>query len=178
MNENETIEDMTREHRFREDYLRARNRIELQMQSIVRRLTGCAKGESKGLCAKVLGGDDAPGDAGGVLSGLLLPFAEARAILDGRRKIHEKRLCKMGESLPKAVEFMGCVRGLGSLSIAQILAEAGDPAKYDNPGKLWKRMGLAVIDGKSQRRTKDKEGAVEQGYNPRRRSLMWVVETT
>lgn len=71
--------------------------------------------------------------------------------------------------------FVETVRGLGPLGLALILGETGDLRGYANPAKVWKRMGLAVFDGKSQRRTTNAEEAIRQGYNPSRRSLMYVI---
>lgn len=86
----------------------------------------------------------------------------------------EKAMAKMARKLP-AYEWVKGVRGFGDLSFARIVAETGDLLAYANPAKVWKRLGLAVLDGKSQRRTRDAEKAVEQGYSPRRRSVSWVA---
>ena len=45
----------------------------------------------------------------------------------------------------------------------------GDLGKYSNPGKLWKRFGLAP----GQRRYADAEKAIEAGYSPARRSVAY-----
>jgi transposase len=66
------------------------------------------------------------------------------------------------------------IRGLGPLSFGQMVAEAGDLTRLDNPAKLWKRMGLAVMDGKAQRRLRGAQG-VEHGFSPRRRAVMAVI---
>ncbi len=69
--------------------------------------------------------------------------------------------------------WMLSVKGFGEASLAAIVGEAGDIGSYANPGKLWKRMGLAVFDGKAQ--GKSATDYERQGYNPRRRSVMHVV---
>jgi hypothetical protein len=86
----------------------------------------------------------------------------------------EKLLVKLARNLP-AYAWVKQVRGFGALSFARIIAETGDLSGYDNPAKVWKRLGLAVIDGRAQRRTRDKEGAAEQGYSPRRRAVAYVA---
>lgn len=86
----------------------------------------------------------------------------------------EKALVKLARKLP-AHAWAKDVRGFGDLSFARIIAETGDLTGYDNPAKVWKRLGLAVFDGKAQRRTRDAEKAVEQGYSPRRRSVVFVA---
>jgi len=79
-------------------------------------------------------------------------------------------------------------RGLGLLSLAIIIGEAGDLSNYDNPGKLWRRMGCAPIESKGQmhmgstwRSRKKENGGLsaseweDAGYSPRRRSVMYVI---
>ena len=88
----------------------------------------------------------------------------------------EKEMVKLARQLP-AYEWVQGVRGFGELSFARVIAETGDLSEYANPGKVWKRLGLAVFDGHAQRRTRDAEKAVEQGYSPRRRSTSWVHST-
>lgn len=101
-------------------------------------------------------------------------FYEARSVIEKQRKEVEKRLLKMAAKLPLA-GWCENVRGFGLLSLAAIVGEAGDLSKYANPAKLWKRMGLAVFDGKSQRRVTDAEQAIKQGYSPQRRSVMFMI---
>jgi hypothetical protein len=103
-----------------------------------------------------------------------LPLADARALLVSHRKPLDKRLELLVKELP-AWSWGGGVRGFGALSLAQIVGETGDLAGYANPAKVWKRMGLAVMpDGTRQRRVAG-EGALEHGYSPQRRALMYVV---
>lgn len=89
---------------------------------------------------------------------------------------YEKRMKKVVHTLSIWVDWVVDVRGMAELSFAQVVAEANvDLNKYPNPGKLWKRFGLAVFDGKAARKTKDKAKAVEMGYNPARRSVIHIV---
>jgi hypothetical protein len=68
------------------------------------------------------------------------------------------------------------VKGFGLASLAAVIGEAGDIGKYDNPAKLWKRMGLAVIDGERQRKVANNpELAEKHGYRPQRRAEMYVI---
>jgi hypothetical protein len=99
---------------------------------------------------------------------------EGRKLYATARKPYEKRLEKLARELP-VWQWAEGVRGLGALSLAQIVAECGDLSKYDNPARVWKRMGLAVIGGERQRKVTDPEQAKEHGYNPQRRSIMFVV---
>jgi hypothetical protein len=72
------------------------------------------------------------------------------------------------------------VHGLGELGLAVILAEAGDLAKYPKKGHLWKRLGLAPLDGRAMSTWRMKGGlSAEQwtqaGYSPRRRAEIYAV---
>lgn len=95
-------------------------------------------------------------------------FAPERAAL-------EKRLKKLARQLPIWTGWALDVRGFGELSLAAVVGEAGNLTGYSNPAKLWKRMGLAVVRGERQRRKTDAEAALEHGYNPSRRSVMWNI---
>jgi hypothetical protein len=68
------------------------------------------------------------------------------------------------------------VSGLGDFSLAGIIGECGGhaPGDFRSPAALWKRMGLAVIGDGRQRRVAG-DAALEHGYSPTRRSLMWTV---
>lgn len=108
----------------------------------------------------------------------MTPLLGARNVIETSRKQVEKRGRTLMESLldflPNVRKFVEETRGFGLLSLFGIVGEAGDLANYANPAKLWKRMGLAVIDGKRQRRVAGAE-AILHGYNPARRSLVWTI---
>jgi len=55
-------------------------------------------------------------------------------------------MAKLARKLP-AYAWVKGVRGVGDVSFARIIAETGDLSAYETPGKIWKRMGLAVFDG-------------------------------
>jgi hypothetical protein len=93
----------------------------------------------------------------------------------------EEELEKLAEQLPAAA-FIKSIKGVGLLKLAQIIGETGDLHGYSNPGKLWKRLGLAPYKGRSPstwRMTKDNglkaEDWVAMGYSPMRRALMFVI---
>lgn len=103
-----------------------------------------------------------------------LPLVEARTVLERSRKPLEKRMELLVTQLP-VYDWGAGVRGFGALGLAQIVAECGDLANYANPAKVWKRMGLAVLDGERQRKHTDPEKALLHGYNPQRRSIMYNI---
>ena len=124
---------------------------------------------------KPLSGEDkVVGDA---CSLLILAAVESRKPLDKMRKDIEKHMEKMVKQLP-VWEWVQSVKGFGAVGFGVVIGEAGDLSNYSNPGKLWKRMGLAPKDGKAAstwRRTGGLTAAdwEEFGYKPSRRSEMW-----
>ena len=101
-------------------------------------------------------------------------FIAVRDFTEKLRREAEKKMVDAASSLP-GFRLTAEIRGFGTKSFAAIVGEAGDIGSYANPAKLWKRMGLAVINGKSQRKTKNAEEAKLMGYAPRRRSEMFVI---
>jgi transposase len=104
----------------------------------------------------------------------VLKLGAARRPLDELRAATERQMEALARSLP-AWPWVESVKGLGPLGLAIIVGEAGDLSTYPNPAKLWKRLGLAVFDGRGQRKSTDAAEAARQGYNPRRRSAVWTV---
>jgi hypothetical protein len=89
-----------------------------------------------------------------------------------------KRMEAMAKQLPAWSAFGEDVRGFGARSLAVIVGEAGDLSEYATHSKLWKRMGLAVIDGKRQgglRKGTAEETWMAHGYSKKRRSHMWNI---
>lgn len=110
-----------------------------------------------------------PADAIAALA--TIPLAAALQPVEKQRKALDLRLTKLAKKLP-AWPWVESVRGFGALTLAAITGEAGDLSVYANPGKLWKRMGLAVFDGQRQRLVPG-EAALLHGYSPERRAVMW-----
>lgn len=108
-----------------------------------------------------------------IMQSFLAPTLEALALQHKSRLYYERLMSKLAMQLP-VWPWVDAINGLGALGLAQIVGEAGDLNNYANPAKLWKRFGLAVINGKSQRKVTG-EGAIEQGYSPQRRSIMFCI---
>lgn len=89
-----------------------------------------------------------------------------------------KNLERLAMSLPIWENFAKDIRGFGAVSVGVVIGEAGDLANYSTHSKLWKRMGLAVMDGVRQGGLAKGAGAeawIAHGYNPKRRSTMHVI---
>lgn len=105
---------------------------------------------------------------------IVLGSAASRAVWDAHREQTEKRMRDLARKLP-AWSFVDGVKGFGALGLAIVVGEAGDIGAYPKKGHLWKRLGLAVIDGERQRRKTGAEAAAAHGYNPQRRAEMWTL---
>jgi hypothetical protein len=103
-------------------------------------------------------------------------FFLARAAIEAQRLAEEKALVADVGLLPIMSDWAAHVRGLGPLSIAALVGETGDPGAYATPSRMWKRLGLAVVDGRAQRRVAgDTEEAIRQGYSPARRAGVFII---
>lgn len=99
----------------------------------------------------------------------------------------EKRLEPLAEQLPVWAGWARDVPGLGAISVLGVVAECPEmhlmidhhPKRgWLGPSKVWKRFGLAVINGRRQHKTRDKDEAEEQGLCPRRKALAYVISGT
>lgn len=109
---------------------------------------------------------------------LIVSSIKAREPFDALEKENTKRMEKLAEQLPVWSAWAKDVRGFGARSLAVIIGEAGNLSKYPKKGHLWKRMGVAVLDGVRQgglKKTAAKEDWIAHGYNKERRSRMFVI---
>lgn len=107
----------------------------------------------------------------------VLLSAQAMEPIERERAAIEKEMRRLAHALP-VWSWVESTPGLGDLGLALITAEAGDVSRYANPGKLWKRLGLAVMDGTRQgglSKSAPAEAWIAHGYSPRRRSTMWTL---
>lgn len=121
----------------------------------------------------------------GEYEGIIAASIAARKPFDAIEKQAVKEMQKLAESLPVWEQFGQEIRGFGAVSLAVILGEAGDLSNYSSYAKVWKRMGLAVMDDKRQGHVAkglsadDRKAAfIEHGYSPVRRSRMWNIGDT
>ncbi len=103
----------------------------------------------------------------------LQPYIQAIGEFQPLRSAHEKQLKSLAKELP-IWPWVADIKGFGELNCAAIVGECAAPlTDYRSPSAVWKRLGLAVIDGERQRRHKDAEKALLHGYSPARRSVAW-----
>lgn len=169
----DTIAEIREQWRRRQAWHRAEKALTLQVKAICRRLAGGEIKDADKLYRAAIKGDDAHPLATTALAAIF-PLVEARDGMEKHRKAVERRLAKIAKTLPVA-PWIESVRGVGIASLAAVVGECGDLSEYDNPAKVWKRMGLAVMgDGTRQRRIGGAE-AMEHGYSPSRRSIAWNI---
>ncbi len=105
---------------------------------------------------------------------IILNSAIARKAWDALRENTEKEMRKIAKTLP-AYGWVSSVRGFGDLGFAIIIGETGDLANYSTKERVWKRLGLAVIEGQKQGRRSNAEEAAKHGYSPKRRAEIWTI---
>lgn len=166
-----TIATLRELHRKRQDFHRSEKSLTLQIKAICRRLCAGDKDEADKLYTAMLKGAE---DAQAMMAREWTePFIQARAILEGNRKQVEKDMEKVAKTLPVAKWVEG-IKGFGIGSLAAVIGEAGDLSNYPTHSHLWKRLGLAVIDGGRQRMVPGAD-ALAHGYSPSRRSVIWNI---
>lgn len=90
----------------------------------------------------------------------------------------ETRMCEMVVGLPIVPWYRANAFKDSLKSLAVVLAETGDLSNYSTVSKVWKRMGVAVMDGVRQgglSKTAPKDEWIRHGYVRRRRSLLYVI---
>lgn len=181
----ELIESIQTVHRQRQDMIRADVRLGNQIEAITRRITGLKIEERAALERKAKRardkGEALPEGYAEMVERLEQAQLSAMALQVARdaivpyRSVVDKQLAALAMATPIWPAFALPIRGFGAVGLGMIIGECGDIGTYGNPGRLWKRMGLAVIDGERQRKHLDKDLAIKHGYNPRRRSIMYVL---
>lgn len=109
---------------------------------------------------------------------VILASLAARAPFEAVEKRAKDEMEALAVTLPVWSGFAESIKGFGPASLAIIVAEAGDLSDYPKKGHLWKRMGVAVLDGVRQgglTKAASKEAWIEHGYNRQRRSRMWNI---
>lgn len=109
----------------------------------------------------------------------LAPDAEIVLLSASSRRMWEKQLATVvkqieatAATLP-AADYVRGVRGFSVRALGVIVGEAGDLSNYATKERLWKRLGLAVVEGQRQQRVRGPD-AKKHGYNAERRSEVWV----
>lgn len=177
----EAINTIVEFYRLRQDMIKARTKLILQAQAGLRRMFD----GDKELAAKTFG--EAAKDDDHEYRGQLSPYLSALEVFDLQQAAYEKELVRAVKGLP-IYQWAKALKGLGDLSLACIIGEASgygrESGKFYSVGDfksvsaLWKRMGLAVMDGNRQGNPGKGASAddwIVHGYSKSRRSVMWNV---
>jgi len=170
------IAEIVQSWRQRVRWLKAKNALVLQAKAFCRAMRDGDKAAGTKMFDDAKAGN-AP------LDGIALePFLQSIEIFEGRLSAQNKHLEKLVRQLPIHA-WMKTVKGFGGVSLAAMIGDATtidpetgailDIGTYKSVSALWKRMGLAVIDGGRQRKVADAELALIHGYSPSRRSTAW-----
>ena len=166
------IADIAETWRQRQDMVRAQQKLTLQAKAICRRFTAGDKGEAEKVYQAVLKQKEHP--LAELAGKAILPLLLAQGPLKAQRATYEKRMAKLGKDLPIA-HMVAEIKGVSTMTLATIVAEVGDMSAYEKGvAGIWKRAGLAVIDGERQRK-KAGEAALLHGYSPERHAVFWNV---
>jgi hypothetical protein len=182
---NRTIDTIREQWKRRQAWHRAEKSLTLQAKSMCRRLAHHQLGndtemkkvitEAEAIYTSALNGGTHKLAATALSA--MAPLIQGRSVIEPMRLSVEKELSKLAKKLPIA-PWVDNVNGFGLGSLAAVVGEAGDLGNYSNPAKLWKRMGLAVMgDGQRQRKVEG-SAAIEHGYCPPRRSMVWNIGDT
>lgn len=118
--------------------------------------------------------EDQSEDALSACSPTILNSVISREAWDDHRRQTEKQMRKLAATLPVHAWVKEIV-GFGDLGLAIIIGETGDLSRYATKERVWKRLGLAVIDGERQRRKSGADAAAAHSYNPARRAEIWTI---
>ncbi len=159
--------------RQRQDMVRAQQKLTLQSKAILRRFTAGDKDQAERLWKAITTGTDHPLAA--TAAQAIAPLRAASEPLEEARHRYELELGRLGKRLPIAY-MADRIKGINHGTLARIVAEVGDFTAYDKGvSGIWKRAGLAVIDGERQRKKADKDAAIRHGYSPERHAVFWNV---
>lgn len=166
------IDEIIELWRQRQAWHRAEKSLTSQAKAICRRFAGGNEVQGNKLFATAAKGPLPKGQLC-VAAVAIAPLLSAREVVEGYRDAIEKRLATLAEQLPVWPAFVKELGGFRQGSLAALVGECGDLSNYSTEAKLWKRLGLAVFDGKAQGRVNG-DAAIEQGFNPRRRAVAWT----
>lgn len=166
------VQDIVNNWRMLQNMVRAEQRLTLQIKAILRSFTEGDKTEANKLYRSMQNGMGHELAEAALLA--TAPLLAARRHPAEARADLEKALRKLAKQLPIA-HMADEIKGVNHDTLAKIVGECGDLSCYKTVDAVWKRCGLAVIEGERQRRCSDQEKAILHGYSPSRRAVLWNV---
>lgn len=108
---------------------------------------------------------------------MAMAWAAAIAPVATHRAAVEKAMRQYAMALP-VWPVVEPIAGLGALGLAILVGHAGALGDYRGPACLWKRFGVACLDGEAQRRVAgDAEKAIRMGFDATRRAAIYNATT-
>src|SRR5258706_1935338 len=177
--QSEIIDLMRAKHRERCFAMEQRKRLNLALGSFLRLVLGWRKdlpeAERKAIAAEAA---RMIGEGAGPWAEVIAANAKGTAHFEKLENDSKREMAKLAVQLPVWESFGKEIRGFGEVSLAVVVAEAGDLSDYASEAKLWKRMGLAPGQNRVPPNLSQEARAaawIERGYSRRRRSRMWNI---
>jgi len=162
------VQEIVETWRRRQAFVEARRKLILQGRALCRRMTGGDKAAADVIY------DDAASGADPAAALIVGPMLEAQAPLTREINAADRHMVKLAKRLPVA-EWAAAQKGFGIPGLSKTVGELGDLSAYaKGHSGVWKRAGLAVIDGGRQRKVAG-DAALLHGYAPGRRSTFWNI---
>jgi hypothetical protein len=172
-------------HRERMFMMEQRKRSELALGSYLRRIEGWQKDlpedERKAISALVQGMLDKGVDPDHPHHAIISASRAGSDVFARQEDENTWKLEYVAKHLPVWEAWAEGITGFGARSLGVVVGEAGDLSNYPDHSKLWKRMGVAVMDGIRQgglTKGAKAEDWVAHGYSPKRRAQMYVIGDT
>lgn len=109
--------------------------------------------------------------SGKVQNPILQPLVDYYNQLNTTEKKTGVRLDELTAEVQIRKEYLSGIRGIGPILSAGIIGWIHPISRFETISKLWRYSGLAVIDGKAER----KKRGEKLHYNPKLKSFMWKV---
>ena len=158
-------------HRQRQDLHRAEKSMTYRIKAVCRRLTKGDREAGEAIYRALEARESDP--LADVASAVVEPYIGARDAIRASRTAVEDRMRTEVRGL-RVWPYAHAIVGMGPILLASLVGETGNLADYPTVSKVWKRLGLAVVDGSRQRRVRGAE-ALLQRYSASRRSTVWVI---
>lgn len=98
-------------------------------------------------------------------------FLNLKKSLEKLESDYEKMIVAHIKNEPIYTEYLKHIKGIGPVLAANLIAYLGYCENFDTPSKIWRYSGLAVIDGKAERKARGEK----IHFNPRVKTLAWKV---
>jgi len=180
----QTVAEIIAAHRKRCFAMETRKRLDLALLSLLRTALGWSlalpadeRDAIKERAMAIADGETDDPDAD-TWAGIVEAHNAGRKPFEAVEKAAARDMDRLARTLPAWPWFAENVFKLSAVSLAVIVGEAGDLSRYANPGKLWKRMGVALVGDVRQgglAKNAAKAEWIAHGYSRQRRSRLWNI---